>query len=331
MAEAGFGFGTQIFARLYEKGKNYKGDIQTSHARLRELRETLNDNRKYLDRFHSEFSETSLADWEKDLHKGERVLRKETGNLEGDRERGRARFVFTPGARERRRRSTSRVREEIARIGRREASHKRRSESRERYGRSSQRGVTLPNPSYYVQADRHYGGNHYRRVQSRAASVSSQTHHICHRCRVAWLSGQHDAPTTEIGNECCEHRHNYGRSIPQLTPSRVMPSNLVVVDRTHGTYPGITGRGSSRPRERIAKRDPYHEHPSQEPWRMRRNRSQNDDVIARSKTTVYTHNRRGHGKIIETFERITRMSRSEIPERVSHRMAETYGNRHSHF
>ncbi|KAI0187999.1 hypothetical protein EV127DRAFT_482904 [Xylaria flabelliformis] len=312
MTESGIGLGVNVLTRLYDKAKNYKGDIQSSHARLKELRDTLNDGRKHLYQFSSEYSESSAADWEEYLHKGERVLRKETAKLKEDRSRGRMRFALRPGSRERRSRSNSRVSEEIARIGRREASHMRREDSRERRGRSLQREVTLPDPDYYGQANRNYGGNHYQRGQSGATSVPGQTHQIGHRRLEAWLDEQHNAPTRETCNDYCEGRYNHAQSIQQ--PSRAIPPNLVVVHRTHRAYPGLTGRENLEPREGIARRDPYHEHSRQGAWRTKTNRPQNDAVIARERITVYTRDRRGHGRMIETVERVSRMPRREIRE-----------------
>ncbi|TRX98416.1 hypothetical protein FHL15_000490 [Xylaria flabelliformis] len=318
MAEGGVGLGVNLLKRLYNKAKNYKGDIQSSNARLKELKDTLNDSRKHLYQFSSEYSESSAADWEEYLHKGERVLRKETAKLKKDRERGRTRFALRPGSRERRSRSNSRVREEIARIGRRESRHKKQADSRERRGRSSQREATLPDPDYYGQADRNYVGNHYQRSQSRATSIPSQTHQIRHRHVEAWLDEQHNAPTTETCNDCCKGRHDHARRIQE--PSRAIPPNLAVVHRTHRAYPGLIGRGNVEPREEIARRDPYHEHPRQEAWRMKTNRAQNDAVIARERITVYTHDSRGHGRMIETVERVSRIPRREI-----HEMPERFG------
>ncbi|KAI1744576.1 hypothetical protein F4680DRAFT_405340 [Xylaria scruposa] len=312
MAEGGVDLGVKVLTRWYDKAKNYKGDIQSSKARLKELRDTLNDSRKFLDEFPSEYSENSVADWGEHLHKGERVLRKEAARLKEDRSRGRTRFALRPGSRERRSRSNSRVREEIARIERREASHKKRADSRERRGRSSQREATLPDPGYYGQADRNYGGNYYRRGQSGAASVPSQTHQARNQRLEAWLDEQHNAPTTETGKDCCEHRRNHVSSFQQ--PSRAIPPSLAVVHRTHGTYPGVTGLGNVEPRGRITRRDPYHEHPRQDAWGMKTNRPQNDAVIARERITVYTRDRKGHGRMIETVERISRMPRLEIRE-----------------
>ncbi|KAI1423779.1 hypothetical protein F5Y12DRAFT_756043 [Xylaria sp. FL1777] len=325
MAEGGVDLGMKILTRWYDKAKNYKGDIQSSNARLKQLRETLNDSRKYLDQFPSEYTESSVADWKEYIRKGTRVLRKETANLEEDRARGRTRFVLKPGAREHRSRSNSRVSEEIARIERRETSHRKRADARERLGRSSQRDVALPDPGYYGQADRDYGGNHYRRGQPEDASGPNQTHQIRHQRLEAWLDEQDNVPTAETSNDYYKQRHNYVRSIEQ--PSSVIPPYRVVVNRT---YPAITGQETVQPRERIARREPYYEYPRQETWGMTTNWPQKDAVIARERITVYSRDRRGHARMIETYERVTRRARREIreiPERVSRAWSKPMGTR----
>ncbi|KAI1122158.1 hypothetical protein F5Y10DRAFT_254620 [Nemania abortiva] len=330
MTEAGISFGTKILTRWYDKGKNYKGDIQGSKARLVELRDTINASRDHLNRFPWEYSESSAADLEEYLRKGERVLNRETTKLKEDRGRGRTRYAIRPGARERRSRSTSRVSEAIARLGRKEASHKKRAESREKPARGSQRGIALSNPEYYERASRGYGESHHRRAEPRAASVPGRTHQVHSDRLVAWLNEGHGAPATERGRSSRGWGQTHQRAIQHAPSSSAAPSNAMSdwtyrthrthethrthgSHGTHGTRSVTTERGNAQPRGWIAGRDSYSDMPPSDP-------------VPRSTVTVYTRDRR-NGRIIETRERFSRTSRIDSPERVSRGWPEPLGTR----
>ncbi|KAI0107220.1 hypothetical protein GGR51DRAFT_159821 [Nemania sp. FL0031] len=317
MTEAGISIGTKVFTRWYDKGKNYKGDIQGGKARLVELRDTINVNRDHLEQFPWEYSDGSAADLEEYLRKGERVLKRETAKLNEDRGRGRTRYAIRPGARERRSRSTSRVSEAIARLGRKEASHRRRAESRERSARGSPRRVAPSNPDYYERPGRNYGDPYHQRAKSRGASVPGRTPQVYSDRLVAWLNEEHDTPAAESGRSSRGQEHAYERAIQRVPSSRAAPSNRLVSNWTHGTHSETMRRGNAQSEDWNPRRDSYYEYPTQKTWTSKRHIPQSEPVAARSTVTVYTRDRR-RGRVIETCEEFIRTSRADASERLDH-------------
>ncbi|KAI0967631.1 hypothetical protein F4678DRAFT_445031, partial [Xylaria arbuscula] len=124
------GAGTNAATRLYDKNLNYKGDIERSEHGLAELKDAIDYGKAHRHEFPSEYAPGSGADYDQYLETAENVHAAETTDLERDKKRGRALYVVRPGSRQRRSRSDSRVQTAIAKIGKKESSHKSRVDSR---------------------------------------------------------------------------------------------------------------------------------------------------------------------------------------------------------
>ncbi|KAI1302244.1 hypothetical protein F5Y03DRAFT_213200 [Xylaria venustula] len=124
------GVGTNAATRLYDKNLNYKGDIERSEHVLAELKDAIDYGKAHRREFPSEYAPGSGADYDQYLETAENVFAEETADLERDKKRGRALYVVRPGSRQRRSRSDSRVQTAVAKIGKKESSHKSRVDSR---------------------------------------------------------------------------------------------------------------------------------------------------------------------------------------------------------